>query len=461
MEEIQQESRGNIKPAIMADGCERTTPINMEISSSQPECLLMVLADSGQQETHQSPRKPRMHKVPAILRDIKKNKEHFDPMVVTFGPYHHGNPKLAMLEKLKITIAKQLVMGRDLKDFYKFDEVAHDARECYDEESIARFSNAEFISMMFLDSCFLLHFIDCLMKNKLEDTKMHNYQIAFVIRDIFLLENQIPFVVLQALMSLNIPGNDGEEVVHKFIKMQSILYYRHSMEKRDHPPHILDLLRNELVGTVLQPKSPQTSGSLYTWYTFRSVTELRAGRIKFNKGNSSSLKDVRFNNLNGDLFLPPIVGDDLTMTMLLNFAAYEACPDFPNDLTVNSYICFMDGLIDDAEDVKELRSKGILLNLVRNDEEVADHFNGLATNLVPNPNEYRDVYCSIEMYYNQWRNVIARTSCMTNLREKYFRNPWTVIALVATALALLLTMVQTYYTVFPRNNNNKDSSKKP
>ncbi|KAJ4969723.1 hypothetical protein NE237_002822 [Protea cynaroides] len=402
----------------MDDECEGMTSVNIERSSSKPKWLIRILIDSSQNEKHQPPTKPRIHQVPEILRDVNKNKECFDPMVVSFGPHHHGNPKLAMLEKLKIKIAKQLILGRDLKEFYEFDEVAHDAREFYDKESTAPFSDAEFVRMMFLDSCLLIHLMDCI--------------------------NQIPFVVLRALLSFNITGNEGEEMIHKFIKNHIVAKSCHSVEKLDNPAHLLDLLRNELVGAEPQLiKSPQEFDN---WQSFRSVTELRDGGIECKKSCSSSFKAISFktHSFHGDLFLPSIVVDDSTKSMLLNLVAYEACSDFPNDYAVTSYICFMDALIDHAEDVKELRSKGILLNLLGSDEQVADLFNDLAINLAPNPNEYLEVKGSIERYYKKKRIV-----WMTEMMSTYFSSPWTAFGFFVAMAITLLTFVQTYFQVFP------------
>ncbi|MBA0860120.1 hypothetical protein Goshw_014218, partial [Gossypium schwendimanii] len=46
-------------------------------------------------------------------------------------------------------------------------------------------------------------------------------------------------------------------------------------------------------------------------------------------------------------------------------------------------ICFLDSLIDEAEDVKDLRDAGILYNGLGSDEEVAKLFNKMNTDLVP------------------------------------------------------------------------------
>ncbi|KAK5787168.1 hypothetical protein PVK06_041821 [Gossypium arboreum] len=61
------------------------------------------------------------------------------------------------------------------------------------------------------------------------------------------------------------------------------------------------------------------------------------------------------------------------------------CPDFDNDFTLTSYMCFLDLVIDEAEDVKEMRGTGILYNGLGSEEEVAKLFNKMNTDLVPSP----------------------------------------------------------------------------
>ena len=64
----------------------------------------------------------------------------------------------------------------------------------------------------------------------------------------------------------------------------------------------------------------------------------------------------------GKLRLLPITVDDSIRPKFMNLIAYEMCPDFNNDFEVTSYICFLDSLIDEAEDVKALRDTSILHN---------------------------------------------------------------------------------------------------
>lgn len=43
----------------------------------------------------------KIHKVQPLLLELETNKEDYLPVAVSFGPYHHGEPKLAFVEAFK------------------------------------------------------------------------------------------------------------------------------------------------------------------------------------------------------------------------------------------------------------------------------------------------------------------------------------------------------------------------
>ena len=84
------------------------------------------------------------------------------------------------------------------------------------------------------------------------------------------------------------------------------------------------------------------------------------------------------------------------------------CPDFENDYGICSYVAFMDSLIEYPEDVKVLRSKGILVNSLGSDEELVNFFKIISTDVVPNRETYYEVRCTIHEYYcNKCQTWIA------------------------------------------------------
>ncbi|KAM3288678.1 hypothetical protein P3S67_022108 [Capsicum chacoense] len=97
-----------------------------------------------------------------------------------------------------------------------------------------------------------------------------------------------------------------------------------------------------------------------------------------------------------------------------------------NQVGVTSYVSFMDSLINHAEDVKELRSKGILLNFLGSDQEVADLFNETARDLVPDPHAFFDVRNKIENHYNNKVKI-----WITGWMYSHFSTPWSTLAFIA------------------------------
>ena len=133
--------------------------------------------------------------------------------------------------------------------------------------------------------------------------------------------------------------------------------------------------------------------------------------------------------------------DDSTGPKFFNLIAYEMCPDFENDYGVTSYISFLDSLIDEAKDVIDLRKEGILRNLLGSDEEVALVFNEIGTDLVPNPEIYRDVRSKIQKYHEK-----KRMTYINEVIHNHFSSPWTVEAFTAALFALILSIAQTVYS---------------
>ncbi|KAJ6332133.1 hypothetical protein OIU76_010509 [Salix suchowensis] len=131
-------------------------------------------------------------------------------------------------------------------------------------------------------------------------------------------------------------------------------------------------------------------------------------------------------------------------SMLLNLVAYETAVSLDEPNWVTSYICFIDSLIDDAEDVKVLRSKGILTNYLGPDQKVAELFNQIGRSLQPNTNAYNEIQREINIACESiWKKWIAEW------QQTYFSSPWAFTAFVAASAGLVLTATQTYYTVYP------------
>ncbi|XP_024627693.1 UPF0481 protein At3g47200 [Medicago truncatula] len=134
------------------------------------------------------------------------------------------------------------------------------------------------------------------------------------------------------------------------------------------------------------------------------------------------------------------------------------CPDVRYNYECCSFFTFMDSLVDNAEDVKELRLAGVFQNLLGSDEELAKLFNDLGddlptkmycnnsyTNAVAYSRKYLLIKIQIEKHYtNKWKTWLAQAY------NTHFNTPWAMIAFLAAMLALVLTFIQTWCAIYPK-----------
>ncbi|XP_059428806.1 UPF0481 protein At3g47200-like [Corylus avellana] len=411
----------------------------------------------------------KIQKVIFLLRDHKSFVKYFEPRVVSLGPMHHGNPKYHLGEMYKHKLAYEFVKqfgcndGNTLDDDInylhgKIKKEIKQLRGCFEEEVTKNYDDEALAWMLFVDGCAILQYIFCAAKNKFEELNIKNDSVAFAQQDLFLLENQVPYRLLKLLMRYSGKEEQLRNSIESFI--QNVNYQQTEQQKQGErdPIHLLDLLRTRLLGPPPCPKAkPSSSRCPFThqedqdWQTYRNVQELKAAGIHLKRNkNNSYLRNISFTRrfgfdfYSGYLCLPPITVDDSTAPKFMNLIAYEMCLDFENDFGVSSYISFLDSLIDEANDVKYLRKARVLHNFLGSDQEVAELFNAIGTDLVPNAEAYKDVKIQIQAYYeSKWLTWMAQ------FRQDHFSNPWTIIAFLGVLLVLALTSVQAWFAVFP------------
>ncbi|GAB2291671.1 hypothetical protein Dimus_025925 [Dionaea muscipula] len=459
----------------------------------------------------------KIQKVPQILKDItgEGNKSCYEPMVVSLGPYHYGKAKYKHMEELKKPMMQQFIEGSgkeesEVREIFRKAVVSAEV-EYYDVD----IKDDKNIDILFRDSCFLIQFIRSYMKKDRMQVKMKLYETAFVIRDIFLLENQLPFPLVKSLMMLREESSlmmlREEESLMMLREESSLMMLREeeslmmlreedkilpmiqgfidtirsspvprqpklSFLKRtwnllrgtsknapspprgwellDDPLHLLHALQKKLIDDKLGlvEKINQSEDDEDTLlYSYRNVTELLAAGVSFRSGKPwERFTDIRFkdNLMSPVLTIPPIIIDDSTPALFLNLVAFEALPGAPDDLGVTSFLWFMDSLIDTADDVKELRSKGIVVNYLGSDQQVADMFNSISYKLVPNVGAYGRVKAGIEGHFRSKNRVL-----LAQWLHEHFTTPWSAIGLFGAFVAVVLSFVQAYYAAFPRGSS--------
>ncbi|XP_015691931.1 UPF0481 protein At3g47200-like [Oryza brachyantha] len=484
-----------------------------------------------------------IYKVQEHIRMVDKFS--YEPCVLSIGLYHHGALALQTMQKEKwsyLDYVLNINCEKSLLDYLlALEDLAKAARSCYSDD--IKMDDEEFLQMLLLDGCFVLvalggtkgvlacgrqvqmdslsseeavaetggqkrsHPDDVKEANEIKnqtssqddkegvqrtkyDEEIGQWFFRFLIHDLFLLENQIPFFIVEKIFKVvagdvcmdppfthdianyvecalrwfpkSIQEYDRPKDFHHLLHLCH-MYFRpsHNAEvncqtgqqyflrflsfgrKYFRLGHYLDETENSS-SFNLEMLPSQDGHQLNRWR--RTAQYLEAGakfmKRKNEKSQPHSLLDIKFSN--GTMEIPCIVVDEYTGTLFRNLIAFEqTCPQFGDDFT--SYIVFLSQLISMPEDVTLLARRQIIVHHLESDEMVSDLFTMLSKDVVFdfNGQYYLKSLCqTMETYYqsrlNRW---------IAWLWLNHFRNPWLVLAAFATAIVLLCTIVQTVYGI--------------
>ncbi|PUZ49933.1 hypothetical protein GQ55_6G019100 [Panicum hallii var. hallii] len=338
------------------------------------------------------------------------------PSVVAIGPYHHGRQHLQKMEEVKLAAAYYFCRsGFGAIPRTCVLSVAGAARGCYDTDdpSLTGLCDADFATMMFLDGCFLLEYMardtSPVLLNRMTQSTGPSIE-----KDIFLLENQIPWLVLEALMVTEFMSTD----VHLFVDVMGAKFLpgrakakggwcgrcipaalrRWTDESRDggstgqyRPPHLLGLLRFAQVGSMPENKVIITG---FPSSLSSSAVELAQIGVRLRQSREPWFGDMWFRRdlfLFGELSLSPLFLNDVTACWLVNMAAELASTSgatraswwlvrSDDGFVVSSYLLVLAMLMDSDDDVQQLRAKRVLHSTFSN-KQALRFFKGLAQHL--------------------------------------------------------------------------------
>ena len=316
--------------------------------------------------------------------------------------------------------------------------------------------------------------------------------------DLILLENQVPWMVLERLFYLTRDSNDENPLIilaldfldgihfsqilpplHQIINLKDIkhfvdLFWKMSIISSTNPQpdqginiecikRFVDLFRklatlssthlgklttlsialfrnlSTLSSSMFRKSSTEKKKErLRGWVLLPSATSLTESGIKFKRGTSSkTILEVKFND--GILEIPPFEIEETTETVFRNLISYEQCHhNIPHSIT--SYAILLDCLINTSKDIDILCENEIIDNWL-NPQDAAQFFNKLYLDTLVNYNYdglCREVNSFCRRRWPRWRAVLARN---------YFNTPWAFISTLAAFILLLLTLLQTVYTI--------------
>ncbi|BFG24762.1 hypothetical protein CerSpe_110360 [Prunus speciosa] len=176
--------------------------------------------------------------------------------------------------------------------------------------------------------------------------------------------------------------------------------------------------------------------------TIPSVSDLVKSGVRFVK-TKGSVSTISFDPKKVTFYLPATSLDVNTEVILRNLVAYEVS-NTSGPLVFTRYTELMNGIIDTEEDVKLLREKGIILNRLKSDEEVAKVWNGMSKSIRLTEVPFLDKTIEdVNKYYNgRWKVK------MTKFMKVYVFGSWQFLAVLAGVLLLLLMTLQAFCSVY-------------
>lgn len=235
-------------------------------------------------------------RVPAHVRDA--GKELYEPRLVSVGPYYRGREALRAMEQHKWRYLREL-MGRppppaaSLGDYVRaVRDVEQEARRCYsektsiidaaaaqsepsggeeiEEEQSRRHGDGDpggpgpdgFAEMLMLDGCFILEFFVKWYKGEPDKLCDVAWGLPLLHSDLLLLENQIPFFVLEALFDVAFPTATKLDLLRLILHRLRFSFYELStaevlVQSEIQVQHLLHLFYE-----AIMPKADETASSV-------------------------------------------------------------------------------------------------------------------------------------------------------------------------------------------------------
>ncbi|GKU90633.1 hypothetical protein SLEP1_g4603 [Rubroshorea leprosula] len=378
-------------------------------------------------------------KVPDTLK--MQNPQAYKPHFFSLGPWHFGEPDLMEAQKYKMHFLENLVRrfpspDDKIKELeIVVSQVKSEAFECYGGwGAINVDSRQEFEKILLLDGCFI---IEMLRKN--EGLIDINYSELFIFsnamlpircHDLFLIENQIPWFVLERLYERTRVSEQDKPLVELAI---DVFYWIFSYDKLQIQPrkinHILDLAWHYLGSSSEPPRSGYEHFKLNR-HNIPSATELRQAGVKFRRVESTRILDIRFNNTDGVLEIPSLLIHPTTEAIFRNLISFEQCYRL-HPPKVTCYAKLLNGLVDTHEDV-DLLSRDDIFNNWLSSEDVSHFFSRLKNGTNMDCLYYAQICSDVRDYCQRWWPK-WRAFYIHN----YFTKPWAIIAQVYALIILV------------------------
>ncbi|XP_034582464.1 UPF0481 protein At3g47200 isoform X2 [Setaria viridis] len=374
----------------------------------------------------------------------------YTPHSVSIGPYH-ASCSSPRIEKEKLccvgffqSLSEDQIKGGLTGLAEKLEPLA---RACY-PDGVGHMTPEELSTMLLRDGCFLLACMVDYQRGNNADKKLAHSSTGkdgdpaqtvggdvqdggsfsggdnnTVVRDtVFLVENQIPFFVLQKIHE-RVTGDTTSSA------LESIADY---------------------VQEVLQPTSPppameENAARPRTGRWRRATEYCKYGNVRFKRqvfqdNEKWTFLDVRLQG--GTLWVPRLRVDGMTWTVLRNLMALE---EQISRRPVTAYCLFMSQVAGTVEDVKLLVHSGIVEHFLASDEQVAQGFADLCKGVVMDVDNIDRNYLM-----PMWHEMQERCENRVHRFMGWFcqfKNIVIIIVLLVALIIIACQVTQTFYAV--------------
>ncbi|KAI3874673.1 hypothetical protein MKX03_015150 [Papaver bracteatum] len=396
-----------------------------------------------------------IYRVPRNMFEISKNA--FTPKLVSIGPFHYGDRCYKAMEEHKKRYLLRLLGYTDDSDGFAESQSSSDrkqhvvlgslvsrmmdlektTRECY-SETVRNNKSKTFVQMMVMDGCFIIELLR-LHRNSINNKDVDDpifttrWMLCTLQRDLLMLENQLPFQVLEVLFDLTkLTGQESVHLVDLVLEFFNPLLPRGKEKLKVNP--------NDNFLPAIPPPADRVEDSMTDKSSdllFHCATELQEAGLEFSKSQQpTDLLNLQFDRPSGTLNIPPLLMDDNTVPLFLNFMAYEQC-DRDAQPYFSNHFMFLDRLVNTGKDIEILHNNGV----INHDREIIYDANSC---------HLREPMREINLYHNE-----CAKKChvwFKALKRDYFSSPWTLASLFA-AIFLLLTVCQTFFSAYAYLNH--------
>lgn len=348
-------------------------------------------------------------RLPGAVRE--RHRDLYEPKVVSVGPYYHGRGELGAAQQHKWHLLRDfLSRNKKAGDLGAYVRAARaveaDARRCYVEGF--DMCADDFAEMLVLDGCFLLEFFLRKSEGQLAAPGGAKWAWHHMYHDVLLLENQIPFFVVEKLHGVAFAGEDGADrdaLLDIFCKafagdLPSIRAIRPPSDKNIH--HLLHLhyecnVRNQAADSdkarngngvdangaslaiwkqppVPSARSSDGAGKVRLTSMIPPAAKMEEAGVTFKrKATPRDMFDVSFRY--GVIHMPAFVVDEAAKVLLANLVAFEqgggrVARKLDGGNLVTGFVALVGSLVNARRDVEVLRRCGIMHCMVTDDDAV-------------------------------------------------------------------------------------------